>query len=97
MGRSGTRGNDPSGPQRVFASTRGAGLSGFGAPEAVSEPVDEASPAAAAANTVASAPFAAVNPKTGSALAAFRYLSPRVAVSARSSLRALPQSPATVR
>jgi hypothetical protein len=82
--RSGTRGNDPSGPQRVFASTRGAGLPGFGAPEAVSEPIDPSSPAT---NTVPSAPVGAVNPKTGTALAAFGYLTPRVAVSARPSLR----------
>jgi hypothetical protein len=68
----------------VFASTRGAGLPGFGAPEAVSEPIDES---ASATNTVPSAPFGAVNPKTGAALAAFGYLTPRVAVSARPSLR----------
>jgi hypothetical protein len=68
----------------VFASARGAGLPAFGAPEAVSEPIDPSSPAT---NTVPYAPFAAVDPKTGAALAAFGYLAPRVAVSARPSLR----------
>jgi hypothetical protein len=82
--RSGTRGSDASGPQRVFASARGAGLPAFGAPEAVSEPIDPSSPAT---NTLPYAPFAAVDPKTGAALAAFGYLGPRVAVSARPSLR----------
>jgi hypothetical protein len=82
--RSGTRGADASGPQRVFASTRGAGLPGFGAPEAVSEPVDSSSPAT---NTIPYASFGAVDPMTGAALAAFGYLTPRVAVSARSPLR----------
>jgi hypothetical protein len=68
----------------VFASARGAGLPGFGAPEAVSDPVD---PSAPAINTVPYAPFGAVDPKTGAALAAFGYLTPRVAISTRPSLR----------
>jgi hypothetical protein len=82
--RSGTRGAAASGPQRVFANVRGAGLPGFGAPEAVSDPVD---PSAPAINTVPYAPFGAVDPKTGAALAAFGYLTPRVAISTRPPLR----------
>src|SRR3954451_2894888 len=53
--RSGTAGNDPRGPQRVFASYRPAGTSDFTGREAVSDP----------AGTVPYAPFAAVAPETG--------------------------------
>jgi len=63
--RSGTRGADAVGPQRVFASFRRAGSADFGAPEAVSD-----------SSVVAAAPAAAVNPLTGAYVAAFGYLTP---------------------
>jgi hypothetical protein len=80
---SGTRGTDPSGPQRVFASTRPSGQATFTGPEAVTEPVDTSSPTARNATTVATAPSGAVDPQTGSAVAGFGFLAPRVAISAR--------------
>jgi hypothetical protein len=80
---SGTRGADPDGPQRVFASTRPTGQAAFGTPEAVTPPVDMSSPIARSVNTVPYAPSGAVDPKAGAALAAFGFLAPRVAVSAR--------------
>jgi hypothetical protein len=73
--RSGVRGADPVGPQRVFASFRPAGTAAFGAPEAVSPATD-----------VPAAPTGAVNPLTGASVAAFGYLTPTsVQVSARPS------------
>jgi hypothetical protein len=70
--RSGTRGADPDGPQRVFASFRRAGTTAFGAPEAVSDIA-----------AVPIAPAAAVDPRTGASVAAFGYLTPSVQVSVR--------------
>jgi hypothetical protein len=70
--RSGRRGADPVGPQRVFANFRRAGTTAFDAPEAVSDTT----------SVVPAAPSAAVNPQTGAAVAAFGYLTPSVLVSA---------------
>ena len=63
--RSGTRGADAVGPQRVFASFRRAGSADFGAPQAVND-----------SRVVPAAPAAAVNPLTGACVAAFGYLTP---------------------
>ena len=63
--RSGTRGADAVGPQRVFASFRRAGSADFGAPDAVSD-----------SSVIPAAPAAAVNPLTGASAAAFGYLTP---------------------
>jgi hypothetical protein len=71
--RSGTEGHDPNGPQRLVASVRPSGLSDFGAPELVSDPVQ----------TVPETAYGAVDPETGVALAGFGYLNPQVVVSAR--------------
>lgn len=71
--RSGTRGDERVGPQRVFASFRRAGTVTFGAPEAVSS----------VGGIVPVAPSAAVNPQTGASAAAFGYLTPSVQVTAR--------------
>jgi hypothetical protein len=70
--RSGIRGADPVGPQRVIASVRRAGTAVFGGPEAVSAETD-----------IPAAPSAAVDPRSGAAVAAFGTLTPSVQVSVR--------------
>jgi hypothetical protein len=68
--RTGTRGADPGGAQRVAAAVRSPGAAAFGAPELMSEPVGPPGTAAAAATTVPSAPSAAVDQRDGRRLAA---------------------------
>ncbi len=81
--RTGTRGADASGPQRVVARVRPPGAVAFGPSEGVSPPVDSSSSQARDAATVPYAPGAAIDPVTGTALAAFGFLAPGVALSAR--------------
>ncbi len=82
--RPGTRGSDSNGPQRVYATVRPAGAVSFGAPEAVSDPIDPTTPNA---TTVPYSPFGAVDPVTGAAIATFGYLTQNVSLSARAPLR----------
>jgi len=82
---SGTRGADPSGPQRVFAAVRPGGAADFGPAEAVSPAVDPTTPEARNATSVPYPPVAAVDPVSGAAVAAWSSLSqtPLVAVRPR--------------
>jgi hypothetical protein len=75
----GTRGNDPSGPQRVAATLRPPGAAAFGAPQLVSEPVGPPG-AAANATTVPFAPSAAVDSRVGRRFAAWTTLDQRTHV-----------------
>jgi hypothetical protein len=78
----GTRGADPSGPQRVAAAVRPSSAVAFGAPEFVSEPVG-APGAAAAATSVPAAPSAAVDSRVGRAFAAWTTLDQHTKVTVR--------------
>lgn len=80
---SGTRGTDPSGPQRVFAAVRPGGAAAFGPAEAVSPAVDPTTPETRNATTVPYAPVAAVDPVSGAAVAAWSSLSQSPLVSVR--------------
>jgi hypothetical protein len=82
--RSGTRGADSNGnPQRVFAAVRPGGAAAFGAAEAVSPAVDPTTPATRDATSVVTAPVAAVDPVTGTAVAGWGTLLAQGAVSVR--------------
>jgi hypothetical protein len=80
--RTGTRGTDPSGPQRVAGAVRTPGAAAFAAPELISEPVGAPGPAAAA-TTVALAPSAAVDTRLGRSLAVWTTLDGQTKVAVR--------------
>ena len=71
---SGTRGNDPSGAQRVFGTVRAAGAPAFGPSEQVSDAAADASPVvfAAAGIDAAGRPLAAFEPLGGASSVAVR-------------------------
>jgi hypothetical protein len=72
---SGTRGSDPSGPQRVFSALRPAGAPAFGPPELVSDGAQDARPVVAppvAAIDAAGRPFAGWTPLAETPRAAVR-------------------------
>jgi hypothetical protein len=81
--RTGTRGADPGGAQRVAAAVRSPGAAAFGAPELMSEPVGPPGTAAAAATTVPSAPSAAVDQRDGRRFAAWTTLDQHAKVAVR--------------
>ena len=80
--QTGTRGGDPTGPQRVAAAVRAPGATTFGPPELVSEPVP-ADPSKAGAATVPFPPSGAVDTRGGGYFAAWTTLEYRTRIATR--------------